>query len=74
MNIKSVTIEDLQFRRPGLTKISYLVDYGGVKRRGEIIYDTVSKKFLTNVSEIKLLAAVCSLLATPKKVSLADSL
>lgn len=72
MEIKSVSIDNLLFRRPGITKILYTADYGTVKRRGVIMYDVVAKKFLTNTSEIKLLSAVCLLLRRPDYISLAD--
>lgn len=72
MELKSITINNLQFRRPGITKIFFSADYGTVRRRGEILYDTTTKKFLTHTSEIKLLSEVCSLLREPSKFILAD--
>lgn len=72
MKLKSITIDDLQFRRPGITKIFFTADYGSIRRRGEIVYDTRTKKFLTHTSEIKLLSEVCVLLREPPKVILAD--
>jgi hypothetical protein len=68
----SITIDDLQFRRPGITKIFYTADYGSIKRRGEITYDTRTKKFLSNTSEIQLLSDVCLMLREPSKVKFAD--
>lgn len=72
MKLKSVVINDLQFRRPGITKIFFTADYGPMVRRGEIKYDTREKKFLTHLSDIELLSAVCYLLREPSKAVLAD--
>lgn len=63
--IVSVTITFLRFRRPGINKIGFDATYPGYRRRGEVLYDTVSKKFLTHRADIKLLTAVCAQLRHP---------
>jgi hypothetical protein len=72
MKLKSVEINDLLFRRPGITKIMFTADYGTVKRRGAVIYDTVAMKFLTNTSEIVLLAELGLALRKPHIASSSD--
>jgi len=63
MDILNVSIDKLQYRRPGLSKISFTVSYRHYKRRGTVIYDTVNKKFLSHTSDLKLLAVVCASLS-----------
>jgi hypothetical protein len=72
MKLESIKIDDIQFRRPGITKIFFTANYGKHQRRGEIQYDTVTKQFLSHTSEIKLLSMICALLQEPTKVILAD--
>ena len=63
MDILSVSIDKLQYRRPGLSKISFTVSYRLYKRRGIIVYDTVKKQFLSHNSDLNLLAVVCQSLS-----------
>ena len=55
----NVEIIDIKFRRPGLTKISFIAAYRDYVRRGVVVYDTNTKKFVTHNRDIEVLAALC---------------
>lgn len=65
MNPLHVTVEDVMYRRPGLTKLSFVAKYVGYTRRGVVIYDTIKKQFITHTKDIGLLAAICTDLQQP---------
>lgn len=67
VKLKSVSVDELLFRRPGITKIVFTADYGSIKRRGVVQYDTIDKKFLTHNDAIELLANICLELGEPRK-------
>jgi len=61
---RELKVISLSYRRPGLNHIKFIADYGSYKRRGILIYDTVSGKFLSHTSDIKLILMVCQYLQT----------
>ena len=61
----NVDLIDIKYRRPGLTKIDFLATYNGYYRRGTVVYNTVSKQFVTHTKSVDLLAAVCASLQQP---------
>lgn len=69
MGILSVTIDDLQYKRPGLNKILFTAYYHNYARRGTIVYDSVGKKFMSHNKDIDLLAAVCKGLSQSANLS-----
>jgi hypothetical protein len=67
MNPLRVKVEDIKYRRPGLTKIDFVAEYSGYTRRGTVVYDTTKQQFITHTKDIGLLAAICIDLQTPSR-------
>jgi hypothetical protein len=61
-----VEVTDIRYRRPGLTKVSFIATYPDYTRRGEVVYDTIKKIFVTHTKDIALLAAICVDLQRPR--------
>lgn len=68
-----VEVTDIKYRRPGLTKISFVATYSDYTRRGVVVYDTVAHQFITHTRDIEVLAAICIALQrpTPRTIGLA---
>jgi hypothetical protein len=62
----SVDIVDIKYRRPGLVKIEFIAEYPNFNSRGTMVYDTLSKNFVTHTGEVELLAAICKSLQQPR--------
>jgi hypothetical protein len=62
----NVEIIDSWYRRPGLSKVKFIADYGIYMRRGTVVFDTNKQHFLTHRSDIDLVYAVCVALREPK--------
>ena len=65
MRLVKVDITDIKYRRPGLNRIEFEATYTHCRRKGVVVYDTLSKQFLTHTREVDLLAALCISLQRP---------
>lgn len=61
-----INILNVEYRRPGKSKVSFLASYGDYFRRGVVLYDTVAQRFLSHNKDLDLLAAVCEGLQKPR--------
>lgn len=66
MKLYNVDILQVRFRRPGLSKIDFVARYDGYFRRGTVVYDTISQKFLSHTKDVDLLAGICTNLQKPR--------
>lgn len=64
-NLNSVKILNITYRRPGISQLRFIADYGPVKRRGTIRFDTLEGKFVSHNKDINLLALICTELRNP---------
>lgn len=65
MKPTSVDILNIRYRRPGITMIDFLADYGDFLRRGTVTYDTINQIFLSHNRSVDLLASLCLSLQKP---------
>ena len=62
MTHENVKVVDVTYNRNGLTKIHFVATYPSYRRRGIIVYNTISDLFCSHTNEIRLLADVCDAL------------
>lgn len=64
----NVSVIDIKYRRPGLVKVYFSAEYSDFKLKSVMIYDTLTKKFVSHTKEVELLAAICVALQKPRNI------